>query len=170
MKRIACLSLLLWLAACSTVPVSTDTASIPPAAEETAPTEEVTTEFSAPIEPVTRPEMSNNRAVLALLDQAYTEQETGHQAAAGAALERALRIEPRNPWLWQQLAQIRLEEGQYAQAVTLAKKSNSLSAKQPRVQVDNWQVIARARVALGDTPGAEEAAQRAKDLAHKIAD
>ncbi len=111
--------------------------------------------------------MSENKAVIALLDRAQTDNTAGQHEAAGASLERALRIEPRNPWLWHELAQVRLDEGQYAQAITLARKSNSFAAGQYRVQAENWQVIAKARVAQGDSAGAEQAFKQAADLAQQ---
>ena len=112
-----------------------------------------------------KPVMSANRAVLALLDRAEVDSKAGQRDAAGASLERALRIEPRNPWLWLQLAQVRLSQGQYAQAITLSRKSNSFAARNYRLEADNWQVIAQSRVALGDTAGAEQAYKLAADLA-----
>jgi cytochrome c-type biogenesis protein CcmH/NrfG len=83
------------------------------------------------------------------------------------SLERALRIEPRNAWLWLELAQLRLAQGQYAQAITLAGKSNSFAGHQPRVQAANWQVIGQARVAQGDSSGAEQAFKLAADFAQQ---
>jgi predicted Zn-dependent protease len=120
-----------------------------------------------PMPPVPRAEMSGNHAVIALLDRAQTDSDAGQREAAGASLERALRIEPRNPWLWLQLAQLRLAQGQYAQAITLARKSNSFAGHQPRVQAGNWQVIAQARVAQGDSAGAEQAFKLSADLAEQ---
>jgi predicted Zn-dependent protease len=117
------------------------------------------------IEPVQRASMSENRAVVSLLDQAQSLTDAGKHDAAGASLERALRIEPRNPWLWNELAQVRLAEGQYAQAITLARKSNSFSGGKRRVQAENWQVIGKARVAQGDSSGADEAFKLSVDLA-----
>ena len=111
--------------------------------------------------------MSGNRAVIALLDRAQTDTESGQHEAAGASLERALRIEPRNPWLWLELAQVRLAQGQYAQAITLARKSNSFAGRQPRVQSENWQVIGNAHVAQGDSAGAEQAFKLATELAQQ---
>lgn len=108
--------------------------------------------------------MSENRAVIALLDRAQADTKSGQHEAAGASLERALRIEPRNPWLWLELAQLRLDQGQYAQAITLAGKSNSFAARQSRVQAENWQVIGKARVAQGDSAGAEQAFKLAEDF------
>ncbi len=109
--------------------------------------------------------MSGNRAVIALLDRAQTDNDAGKREAAGASLERALRIEPRNPWLWLALAQLRLVQGQYAQAITLARKANSFAGRRPRVQAENWRVIAQARVAQGDSTGAEQAFKVSADLA-----
>ncbi len=111
--------------------------------------------------------MSGNKAVIALLDRAQTDNDAGQREAAGASLERALRIEPRNPWLWLALAQVRLAQGQYAQAITLARKSNSFAGHQHRVQAENWQVIGKARVAQGDSAGAEEAFKLAAELAQQ---
>ncbi len=112
--------------------------------------------------------MSENKAVIALLDRARIDNSTGQREAAGAALERALRIEPRNPWLWLELAQLRLAQGQYAQAITFAHKSNSFAGRQPRVQAENWQVIGHAREALGEPDGAKQAYKISADLARQL--
>ncbi len=109
--------------------------------------------------------MSGNRAVIALLDRAGLDNKAGKREAAGASLERALRIEPRNPWLWLELAQVRLGEGQYAQAITLARKSNSFAGRQPRLLSESWQLVGQALVAQGDTAGAEQAFKLAADFA-----
>jgi predicted Zn-dependent protease len=119
------------------------------------------------VEPLPRPVMSENRAVIALLDRAVLDTKTGKREAAGASLERALRIEPRNPWLWLELAQVRLAEGQYAQAITLARKSNSFAGRQPRLLSESWQLVGQARVAQGDTAGAEQAFKLAAELAQQ---
>ena len=119
------------------------------------------------IEAVPKSAMSGNLAVIALLDRAQTDNESGQREAAGASLERALRIEPRNPWLWLELARVRLDQGQYAQAITLARKSNSFAGRQLRVQAENWQVIGRARVAQGDSAGAEQAFKLSAELAQQ---
>ncbi|MEJ2154345.1 MAG: tetratricopeptide repeat protein [Desulfobacteraceae bacterium] len=50
---------------------------------------------------------------------------------ARANLERAVRIEPRNPLLWQELARVQLEQGQYRQAENMAAKSNTLAGGRP---------------------------------------
>ena len=118
-----------------------------------------------PIEPVQRTDMSQIPAVVALLDRAQRETDAGHGDVAGASLERALHIQPRNPWVWQQLAQVRLDQGRYDSAISLARKSNSFSGANHRLQAVNWQLIGKARVAKGDSAGAEEAFKKAADLA-----
>jgi tetratricopeptide (TPR) repeat protein len=122
---------------------------------------------TVPVKPVPYTAMSDNKAVIALLDQAQTDNGAGHLASADSSLERALRIEPRNPWLWHQLAQLRMDQGQYAQAITLARKSNSFAGNQSGVLAANWQVIGQAHVAQGDSAGAEDAFKRAADFAQQ---
>lgn len=150
---------LLLLAGCAGVATQPSTTPAPPAAQQ--PGE------GTIIAPLPKSAMSGNRAVIALLDRAQTDNESGQHEAAGASLERALRIEPRNPWLWLELAQVRLAQGQYAQAITLAGKSNSFAGRQSRVQAENWQVIGQARVAQGDSAGAEQAFKLAAEFAQQ---
>ncbi len=103
-------------------------------------------------------------AVVALLDSAGTQAQTGKLDSAAAALERALRIEPQNPSIWQRLAEVRLQQDQFEQAETLAHKSNSLAGNDPTVQARNWTIIAEARRARGDAPGARDAEAQAAKL------
>jgi predicted Zn-dependent protease len=175
---------LLLLAGCSSAPTHPPVVSNTPNAQppvimppETAPqaaTPEAAPPLGAmpqplgeviPAEPVVpKTEMSSNKAIIALLDRAELDNKAGKREAAGASLERALRIEPRNAWLWHELAQLRLTQGQYAQAITLARKSTSFSGHEYRVQAMNWRVIGNARVAQGDSAGADEAFKRATEL------
>ncbi len=110
------------------------------------------------------PSVSDNRAVIALVGRARLDAGAGQREAAGASLERALRIEPRNAWLWHELAQVRHGQGQYAQAISLARKSISFAGSDKRLQAFNWRVIGNARAAQGDPAGAEEALKRAAEL------
>src|SRR3979490_3025583 len=54
---------------------------------------------------------TENLAIAGLLDGARADAAAGRLANAAASLERALRIEPRNPRLWQGAAAGRLEQG-----------------------------------------------------------
>jgi hypothetical protein len=125
--------------------------SPPPAASPTPPAE-------LPPAEITR---EGNQAVAALLESADKYVKSKQLDKAGAALERALRIEPRNAGIWHDLAQIRLHQGQYQQAESLASKSNSLAGGNRGLQSRNWKVIASARKATGNGGGAEEAEARA---------
>jgi hypothetical protein len=107
-----------------------------------------------------------NQAVAALLDSADKYVKSNQLDKAGAALERALRIEPRNAGIWHDLAQIRLHQSEYQQAESLASKSNNLAAGNRTLQARNWKVIASARKASGNVGGAEEAEARASQLSH----
>lgn len=110
------------------------------------------------------PPISENRAVIALLDRAHQDNAAGRADVAGSSLERALRIEPRNPWLWHEFAQLRLSQGQYAQAVSFAQKSNSFARRDRRLQAKNWRLIADARIAQGDQGAARKALARAEAI------
>jgi tetratricopeptide (TPR) repeat protein len=113
---------------------------------------------------VSAPAPAGSPAVIALLDRADQQYQARDLDAAAASLERALRIEPRNPGLWHRLAAVRLEQGQYGQAAQMAGKSNSLAGGDTRLQARNWRLIAAARRAQGDAQGARAAEDRAGRL------
>jgi thioredoxin-like negative regulator of GroEL len=96
-------------------------------------------------------------AVVALFDSARTDSAAGRLGNAAASLERALRIEPRNPRLWQELARVRFAQGDYAQAESVARRSNSWAGGDAALRADNWRLIAQAREARGDAEGAKAA-------------
>lgn len=122
------------------------------------------TDIPAAPEPAPLPPPSGNRAVIALLDRAHLDAGAGRPDAASATLERALRIEPRNARLWHELAQLRLAQGQYAQALSLAQKSNSFAGAQKQLQAMNWRVIGEARIAQGNADAGQKALKRAAEL------
>ena len=101
-------------------------------------------------------------AVASLLDSARSDTEAGQLASAAASLERAIRIEPRNPRLWHELARVRLKQGDYAQAESVAARSNSWAAGDNALRAENWRLIARSREARGDAAGARAALDAAE--------
>jgi len=105
---------------------------------------------------------SGNTAVLTLLDKAQSQSADGRLDEAEASLERALRIEPRNPVVWQELARVRLEQGRYRQAENLAAKSNMLAGTDRYLQAENWRIIGEARNRRGDPQGAQAAFEKAE--------
>ena len=88
--------------------------------------------------------LSENPAVIALLDDTDLRISQGDAEGAVSSVERALRLEPRNPWLWHRLAVLRLRQGQWRQAIALAEKSNSLSVRHPEIRKANAELIEQA--------------------------
>lgn len=67
----------------------------------------------------------------ALVEQARREALLGNDALAGATLERALRVDGANPWIWIELGHLRLAAGQRSGAEGMARKALSLSSRDP---------------------------------------
>ena len=103
-------------------------------------------------------------AVVALLQQAEQQANAGDLESAAASLERAIRIDPRNPVIWFHLATVRLSQGEPSQAEQLATKSNSLAPGNYAQQSRNWLLIAQARRQMNNTSGAAVAERRAREL------
>jgi predicted Zn-dependent protease len=113
---------------------------------------------------VSEPTPPPSPAVVALLDTVDERARAGNLDSAAAVLERALRLEPQNPLLWHRLAALRLQQGQHAQAASLAAKSNALAGRDRQLQASNWAVIAQANEQLGDTNAARLAREKARQL------
>jgi Tfp pilus assembly protein PilF len=105
---------------------------------------------------------TENPAVAGLLEAARADVAAGKLPNAAASLERALRIEPRNPRLWQELARVHLKQGDYAQAESTARRSNSWAGSDGALRAENWRLIAQAREARGDGDGARSALEQAE--------
>src|SRR5215831_10358027 len=112
----------------------------------------------------TLPPHPETPAVASLMDNARLDSQAGRFANAGASLERALRIEPRNPRLWQELSRVRLSQRDFAQAESCAQRSNSWAGSDNALRYQNWQLIAQARDARGDSAGAKSAVDEAERL------
>ncbi|MEW6353835.1 MAG: tetratricopeptide repeat protein [Pseudomonadota bacterium] len=164
---LAGLGLALQLSGCSfaqvRAPVQDRSAAEPPAAAKRAPEEEsgvvITPYPGRSVQEQRTPEQapppaadqqstaspSNSNAVVALLDNAGAQGRSGNLDSAAAALERALRIEPRNAEIWYRLADIRLRQGQYDQAANLAAKSINLAGNNTDLIERNKAIIRQAR-------------------------
>lgn len=105
--RLTGLLLLLLSGACSTLP--------PPGVPPALPGDEAP---RAPQRPVTA----------ALLEQSRAQRLSGELALASSTLDRAIRIDPRDPVLWLELARVRYVEGNWVQAEQLARKARALAA------------------------------------------
>lgn len=100
--------------------------------------------------------------VLALLTTARQQEGSGDLNGANASLERAMRIAPREPQVLYRLAQVRLHQGDAAQAEQLAQRGLTYAAGRPALQAGLWELVAQAREAQGNNAGAEQARQRAR--------
>jgi TPR repeat len=101
-------------------------------------------------------------AVMALQTDIEGNLKIGNYAEAAASLERAIRIQPKNPELWHVLADVRLKQQQLGLAEDLAKKSNLLAKSNQELIRSNWLVIAGSRRLKGDSAGASEAMDKAR--------
>ncbi|HEX6321104.1 MAG TPA: tetratricopeptide repeat protein [Burkholderiales bacterium] len=126
MKRL--LFLLVFLAGCATAPE--------PPSPEAPPPEAL-------------PERQESVAIAGLMKSARSDSAAGRLSTAAASLERALRIEPRNPRLWHELARVRLKQGEYAQAESMAARSNAWAGNDSELRAENQRLIEQAREAAG---------------------
>ena len=92
---------------------------------------------------------STSQTVLALLNQAKLQEQTGNSERAAAVIERALRIEPNNAQLWHRLALLRLQQGKLALAESFAAKSSALARDDERLRRENNTIIEQARILQG---------------------
>lgn len=81
----------------------------------------------------------------ALLSQSRSHQAAGNYDLAAASIERAVRIDPREPLLWLELGSIRLKEGDFAQAEAVGRKALSLSAGDAALTARAEDLIATAK-------------------------
>ena len=151
MKNLALLCCcLVFIAACSITPKP--------------PTDE--TDSIIPPEQQIRPDSSTAAAIKRLIENARQASKQGQLSRAESFLERAIRIEPKNPLLWHYLAKLHLYQGHYPRAEGMASKSMSLmqASDSQRLRADNWRIIAHARQFQGDTAGAQRAQDKASSL------
>ncbi|MDA7089140.1 tetratricopeptide repeat protein [Pseudomonas sp. SA3-5] len=100
--------------------------------------------------------------VLALLTAAQQQQGSGDLNGAASSLERAQRIAPREPQVLYRLAEVRLAQGDAAQAEQFARRGLSYASGRPALQASLWNLIAQARERQGDPVGAAQARERAR--------
>ena len=96
-----------------------------------------------------------------LLASARQNVQAGQFAKAEMMLERALRLEPRNARLWQEMAQVKYGQKDYGQVVQLCIKSNSLAGKDYGLIKQNWLLMEKAYLKLGKPEKARQARSKA---------
>lgn len=108
-------------------------------------------------EPELEPEAPEiNPASQALIRQALDQNAAGDQAGAEASLERALRIDSRNPQIWLELSRLRLAQGNFDQAENLGRKALSLAGSNRDQQAAAQRLIAGALRGQGRIQEARE--------------
>lgn len=103
-------------------------------------------------------------AVLALLTEADRDRGRGDLDASVVVMERALRLDPRNPTLTYKLAQLRLKQGKPQSAEELAGKASLLSGRDLDLKRKSWLLIAEARRLQHNNAGAKEAKIKAESF------
>lgn len=97
-------------------------------------------------------EQNAHRATDSLLAKADTQEQAKQWERAAAFLERALRIEPRNGFLWHRLARVRMYQGQYSLAESLMQKSNALAGDDEELKLKNQQLLEQLRTYTREAP------------------
>jgi hypothetical protein len=100
--------------------------------------------------------------VLSLLTTAQQQQGGGDLNGAASSLERAQRIAPREPQVLYRLAEVRMAQGDAAQAEQFARRGLSYASGRPALQASLWNLIAQARERQGDAAGAAQAREQAR--------
>lgn len=103
-----------------------------------------------------------NPAVAELTDQADRAEAAGDLDQAAVLLERAMRIQPRDPELLQHMAEIQLQRGQYQQALSFATRSHDIGPRVGELCARNWRTMGLAHERLGDAGAAGRAMDRAE--------
>jgi len=103
------------------------------------------------------PVPEEGKAAATLLARARQNARTGQFSQAEMMLERALRVEPRNARLWHEMAQVKYGQKDYGQVVQFCIKSNSLAGKDYGLIQQNWLLMEKAYLELGEPEKARQA-------------
>lgn len=103
-------------------------------------------------------------AILALLSESDRSRGAGDLDAAVIAMERALRIDSRNPTLTYKLAQLRIKQNKPQLAEELAGKAALLAGSDLDLKRKSWMLIAEARRMQQNFQGAKEAKAKAESF------
>lgn len=137
----------------------------PPPVLETQPIETTVIEPSVALSPApNQKSYTLSTASRALVNQATTQRRSKNFVQAAATLERALRIEPKNPLLWLEYGALRMDEHNYPQAESMGRKALASATGDPHTQSSAWRLIADSYKARNQTALAEQAYSRANTL------
>lgn len=108
-----------------------------------------------------QPQITQNSAVVALLDSAEQSRAAGDYRSAQGSLQRAQRIAPRDPEVYYSLAVTHMEQENFDLAEQVALKGVSVAQGNPYQSQRLWKLIAKIRLRAGDPAGARQAEQKA---------
>ncbi|RAU16615.1 hypothetical protein DN062_17350 [Nitrincola tibetensis] len=144
------------------VPVVRMQRELPPADEVWQPVTPQTRTPTAPSAPsAPTPSLPENTAVVALLEAARSDTNSGDLRGAQSRLERALRISPREPDVYYELAEVKRQFGQFLDAEQVALRGVGVAEGQSAQLRKLWILISQIRTEAGDLAGAEDARERA---------
>ncbi|NWH06288.1 hypothetical protein [Desulfobacter latus] len=104
--------------------------------------EEAQNPLLSAVRPVQRP---RPKALTRMIRNAEKQLKNKQPQLAFSTLEQALYIDGQDPLVWHLMARARLDQGNVVQAVSLAKKSNSLAAAYPDVKEKNASLLRQAQ-------------------------
>lgn len=140
-------------------------APVEPAVLETQPlTPTEVVEPSIPLAGTATHTYTLSAATKSLVTQATTQRKSRNFVQAAATLERALRIEPKNPLLWIEYGQLRMDEKNFTQAESMARKALASAIGDLRTQANAWRLIADSYKARNRNGEAQQAYERANSL------
>ena len=103
-------------------------------------------------------------AIMSLINQADRYIDHKQWPKAISVLERALRINKRQPETWTRMAIAYKGKNELQQAIQMAKRSNSYAARNMNLKAYNWQLISNAYLKLNKLEQAQSAAHKSQKL------
>jgi len=94
------------------------------------------------VRPVARP---RPKALIRMIENAENQLRRKQPQLAFSTLEQALYIDGQDPLVWHLMAKAQLDQGNIVQAVSLAKKSDSLAAAYPEIKEKNAALLGQAQ-------------------------
>lgn len=94
------------------------------------------------VRPVQRP---RPKALTRMIENAENQLRRRQPQLAFSTLEQALYIDGQDPLVWHLMARAQFDQGNISQAVSLAKKSDSLAAAYPEVKEKNAALLRQAQ-------------------------
>lgn len=105
----------------------------------------------------------NAPASQAELEQIRQLEASGRPRQALARADASAEMRPRDPLIWQYVAELALQTGAFSRSLAAADKAADLGPGRGSLCVRTWQTMQLAHRALGDDSAADAAAARAGD-------